>query len=185
MTKPTSMTVRADDDWMAMVTPQPSSSALMGLEVRVASAFSSLPPASFSSWPDMTCMPNRKKARPPPKVSTEKISTAYPLVFAFLSLPCGRPRPFPTLFLSSAGIYISIIPEIAENSNSFLKFLRVLGGEGENYQPVARTSADTRRILDDTGRRPPCSMGRSWENKGKAAGAPGGSPAGRGGGDRR
>ena len=41
-TRPTSITVMAEEDWMAMVMPAPSSKLLKGLEVMRLSSFSSL-----------------------------------------------------------------------------------------------------------------------------------------------
>ena len=49
-TRPTSMTVIAEEDWMAMVMPAPSSRTLMGLEVMRLSNRSSLPPAIFPDF---------------------------------------------------------------------------------------------------------------------------------------
>ena len=57
LTRPTSMTVRAEEDWMAMVMPAPSARLLKGLEVMRFSRRSSLPPAIFSRLLDMTVMP--------------------------------------------------------------------------------------------------------------------------------
>ena len=56
-TRPTSMTVMAEEDWMAMVMPAPSSRLLKGLEVMRLSSRSSLPPAIFSRLLDMVVMP--------------------------------------------------------------------------------------------------------------------------------
>ena len=73
-TRPTSITVMAEEDWMAMVMPAPSSRLLKGLEVMRLSMRSSLPPAIFSRLLDMTVMPYKKNARPPQRVKTEKMS---------------------------------------------------------------------------------------------------------------
>ena len=56
-TRPTSITVIAEEDWMAMVIPAPSKRLLIGLEVMRLSSFSSLPPAIFSRLLDITVMP--------------------------------------------------------------------------------------------------------------------------------
>ena len=56
-TRPTSITVMAEEDWMAMVMPAPSSRLLKGLEVMRLSIRSSLPPAIFSRLLDMVVMP--------------------------------------------------------------------------------------------------------------------------------
>ena len=47
-TKPTTMTVVADDDWMIAVTPAPKRTALIGFDVSFSRILSSLPPESFS-----------------------------------------------------------------------------------------------------------------------------------------
>ena len=72
-TRPTSITVSAEEDWMAMVMPAPSPRLFHLEEVICLRARSSLPPASFSSPLDMTVMPYRKKASPPRSVNTEKM----------------------------------------------------------------------------------------------------------------
>ena len=56
-TRPTSITVMAEEDWMAMVMPAPSSRLLRGVEVMRLSSRSSLPPAIFSRLLDMVVMP--------------------------------------------------------------------------------------------------------------------------------
>lgn len=48
-TKPTTITVVAEDDWITAVTPIPRRTALMGLEVSVSRIRSSFPPATFAS----------------------------------------------------------------------------------------------------------------------------------------
>ena len=73
LTRPTIMTVVAEEDWMAMVMTAPMTRLMRGLAVIFFSSSSSLPPAIFSRLPDMTFMPKRKKARPPMRVMTEKI----------------------------------------------------------------------------------------------------------------
>ena len=75
-TRPTSMTVIAEEDWMAMVMPAPSSRLLMGLEVMRLS----LPPAIFSKLLDMTVMPYKKKASPPHRVKREKMFISDPFL---------------------------------------------------------------------------------------------------------
>ena len=57
LTRPTSMTVTAEEDWMATVMPIPSSRLLRGLEVMRLSRLSSLPPAIFSRLLDIRSMP--------------------------------------------------------------------------------------------------------------------------------
>ena len=56
-TRPTSITVIAEEDWMAMVMPAPNRRLLKGLEVILFSNRSSLPPAIFSRLLDMVFMP--------------------------------------------------------------------------------------------------------------------------------
>ena len=56
-TRPTSMTVMAEEDWMAMVIPAPSSRLLMGVEVMRLRRRSNRPPAIFSRLLDMTVIP--------------------------------------------------------------------------------------------------------------------------------
>ena len=48
-TKPTTITVVADEDWITAVTPIPRRTALIGLDVRVSKICSSFPPATFAS----------------------------------------------------------------------------------------------------------------------------------------
>ena len=79
-TRPTSMTVIAEEDWMAMVMPAPSSRLLMGLEGMRLSSRSSLPPAIFSRLLDMTVMPYKKKASPPHRVKREKMFISDPFL---------------------------------------------------------------------------------------------------------
>ena len=86
LTRPTSITVTAEEDCTAMVMAAPSSILTSGLAVIVFSSCSSFPPAIFSRLLDMTLMPNRKKARPSTSRSSAKISM-------FLSPP-GFARPF-------------------------------------------------------------------------------------------
>ena len=73
-TKPTTITVVADDDWITAVTPAPSNTALIGFDVRVSNIFSNLPPDIFSSPAPITFIPYRNSANPPMRVSTPKIS---------------------------------------------------------------------------------------------------------------
>ena len=76
-TRPTSITVMAEEDWMAMVMPAPSSRLLKRLSVIRFSSCSRRPPASFSRLEDMVDIPKRKNASPPHRVITEKISILY------------------------------------------------------------------------------------------------------------
>ena len=65
LTKPTTMTVVADEDWMMAVTPAPSITALKGWLVRCSRIGFSLEPARFSNDSPMMCIPKRNMARPP------------------------------------------------------------------------------------------------------------------------
>ena len=65
LTRPTSITVTAEDDWTAMVMTAPRARLSRGLAVILRSISSSLPPAIFSRLDDMTFMPYRKKVKPP------------------------------------------------------------------------------------------------------------------------
>ena len=70
-TKPTTITVVAEEDWITAVTKAPSSTPLSGVEVRRPRVVSSLPPATFFRESPMRDMPKRKKARPPSRVMME------------------------------------------------------------------------------------------------------------------
>ena len=73
-TRPTSITVMAEEDCMAMVITAPRARPFHRFEVITLSTDSSLPPTIFSRADDSTFMPYKKKARPPSRVKTEKIS---------------------------------------------------------------------------------------------------------------
>ena len=73
-TKPTSMTVNAEEDWIAIVMTQPSVIPFHLLDVIIRSVFSSFPPASFSSCAERIYIPKRKNASPPPSEKKEKTS---------------------------------------------------------------------------------------------------------------
>ena len=89
-TRPTSITVMAEEDWMAIVMPAPSKRLLKRLSVIFFSSCSSRPPASFSRLADMVDIPKRKKARPPHRVITEKISISCSLVYSIMQTPRFR-----------------------------------------------------------------------------------------------
>ena len=65
LTKPTSITVMAEEDWIAMVMTKPSSIAIQRLPVIFFSECSREPPATLRRPSDMTFIPKRKKASPP------------------------------------------------------------------------------------------------------------------------
>ena len=87
LTRPTSITVTAPEDWIAMVMTAPSSKPLMGVEVIFLSSCSIRPPASFSSREDMRDMPYRKNAMPPQRVNREKISIPHSYLFLYVMFP--------------------------------------------------------------------------------------------------
>ena len=64
LTKPTTMTEVAEEDWMMAVTPVPNRTPLMGLPESLYSTSSSLLPATFFRPSPMRVMPKRKRATP-------------------------------------------------------------------------------------------------------------------------
>ena len=77
-TKPTTITVVAEEDWITAVTPTPRSSARRGLPVMPARIFFSREPAAFSRAAPMMCMPKRKRARPPMRSRRSKMLMRAP-----------------------------------------------------------------------------------------------------------
>ena len=74
LTKPTTITVVADELWMMAVMPRPVRKPANTLLVILSSSVRSLPPARRSSaWP-IRFIPNRNRHSPPIMVSTLKIS---------------------------------------------------------------------------------------------------------------
>ena len=65
LTKPTTMTVVAEEDWITAVTSVPSSTPLNVVEVSRPRIVSSLLPATRLSPSPNRVMPKRKNARPP------------------------------------------------------------------------------------------------------------------------
>ena len=65
LTKPTIITVVAEEDWITAVTPAPSSTPLTALSVSCSKTDFSRLPARFSKASPMTNMPYRNIARPP------------------------------------------------------------------------------------------------------------------------
>ena len=63
LTRPTSMTVTAVEDWMAMVMPAPRTNALKRLEVIFLSSCSNFPPASPAGRTVWTCRTERRRCR--------------------------------------------------------------------------------------------------------------------------
>ena len=78
-TKPTTMTVVAEDDWITAVTPAPSNTALNGIEDRLSKIRSNFQPDIFSRPPPITLIPYRNIARPPIIVRIPKIFIISPL----------------------------------------------------------------------------------------------------------
>ena len=81
-TKPTTITVVADDDCITAVTPAPSNTALIGLDVRFSRIFSSLPPETFARPSPIAFIPYKNSARPPINVNILKKSMVI-LLFLF------------------------------------------------------------------------------------------------------
>ena len=77
LTKPTTITVVAEEDWITAVTARPSRKPLMGVSLIRARIVWSLPPAWRSSALPMTSIPKRNSARPPSSEITWRI---YPVV---------------------------------------------------------------------------------------------------------
>ena len=84
-TKPTTITVVAEDDWITAVTAAPSNTAMIRFFVSFSKICSILPPESFASPSPMTFIPNRNIARPPINVSTPKMSIDSPSCFTYFS----------------------------------------------------------------------------------------------------
>ena len=70
LTKPTTMTVAAEEDWMMAVTKMPRIRPLTGLEESLPRTLSIFFPARDLSPPPITDMPKRKNANPPRRVIT-------------------------------------------------------------------------------------------------------------------
>ena len=85
LTKPTTITVVADDDWIIAVTPAPRRTAISLFLVSFSSILSSLPPESFSRPSPIRCIPYRNRASPPTivrKLNMLIINPAY-LIYSF------------------------------------------------------------------------------------------------------
>ena len=77
-TKPTTMTVVAEEDCMIAVTAVPSKTPLIGVLVSLYKISSSFSPAAFLSPSPMRDMPNRKSATP---LSNDKIDVIPMSIF--------------------------------------------------------------------------------------------------------
>ena len=86
LTKPTTITVVAEELWMTDVTPSPVRKPLNLLPVSLPSSTLRLPPARRSRPSPITCMPNRKRHSPPISVNTSKIVILYILYNIFTHL---------------------------------------------------------------------------------------------------
>ncbi|MPN44993.1 hypothetical protein SDC9_192560 [bioreactor metagenome] len=80
LTKPTVITVVAEELWIIAVAAVPSSSAFTLLLVERSSARSSTPPDMLSSEVLIRCMPYKNSASPPNNDSKLKMVIALPLV---------------------------------------------------------------------------------------------------------
>ncbi len=98
-TRPTSMTVMAEEDWIAMVMTMPSRRLLKRLEVMERSTRSSLPPTIFSRLDESRCMPYKKNARPPKSVITEKMSIEFCSSFVYKTIVLPKSNFFFTFSL--------------------------------------------------------------------------------------
>ena len=65
LTKPISMTVVAEEDWMRAVIPAPEATAVNRLAERASSTFLTLSPATCWRPSDMVRMPKMNTANPP------------------------------------------------------------------------------------------------------------------------
>ena len=75
LTKPTTITEVADDDWIIAVTPVPSSTPLRGVLLNLYRITSSFPPATFFNPSPISCIPKRKSAIPPRRIITMCINS--------------------------------------------------------------------------------------------------------------
>lgn len=82
LTKPTTITVVAEEDCIAAVTKAPNATPLKTLLVTFSSVCSNRPPDTFSKLPPKRDIPYRNKANPPNSLITPKISKLLPH-FAF------------------------------------------------------------------------------------------------------
>ena len=74
LTKPTTMTVVADEDWIRAVTPVPISTAENGLLVSFSRMLSNRPPEALDRPSPIICIPYKNRASPPIMVSRLKKS---------------------------------------------------------------------------------------------------------------
>ena len=83
LTKPTTITVVADDDCITAVTPAPRSTAFIGLDVSFSSIFSSFPPEAPVNPSPNRSIPYRNIANPPINDNTPNMSIFPPNLCLF------------------------------------------------------------------------------------------------------
>ena len=81
LTKPTTMTVVAEELWMMAVTPRPVRKPVRGFPVIWSSSERSLPPARRSSACPIRLMPKRNRHSPPSIVNASKMSMAISFLY--------------------------------------------------------------------------------------------------------
>ena len=86
-TKPTAMTLVADEDWITAVTPAPSKMPLSGVPDSLYRISSSLLPATFFRLSPISDIPYRNSATPPRSLTTSVIFIFPPSARFLLALP--------------------------------------------------------------------------------------------------
>ena len=86
LTKPTTITVVAEEDWMTPVTARPVRKPSIRLEVSLPRMVRRLLPAARSRDSPMTFMPNRNRHRPPIIVRISNKSMVYYLSCVFMTV---------------------------------------------------------------------------------------------------
>ena len=82
-TKPTTITVVAEEDCITAVTKAPRQTARSGLDVNFYKIRSNFPPDIFVNPSPIVCIPYRKSARPPSMESTPKIFMGFSFQIAY------------------------------------------------------------------------------------------------------
>ena len=97
LTKPTTMTVVAEEDWMTAVMAAPTSTPKNRLAVRRSRICFIRLPAAASRPELIICMPYKNRARPPNRLKKSVICINLKSSLSLVSLSflnsCGRPRP--------------------------------------------------------------------------------------------
>ena len=114
LTKPTTMTVVADEDWMTAVMPAPTSTPRIRFEVSFSRMRFIRLPAAASRPELIICMPYRNSARPPSSPRRMLTSTIIPPFYIFFS------SSFPYLYL--------VYRIVKESVNSLYKNFTILRG---------------------------------------------------------